>query len=1058
MKGIIRYFINHRVVVYFLISVMFFGGIASFFSLGQLEDPVFTIKTATIITKYPGASPKEVEQEVTDKLEQALQEMPQLKKLYSLSTAGESYIKVDIKDQYWSDKLPQIWDELRKKVRDVTPKLPPGVKTPIVGDDFGFVYGFFLALTGDGFSERELEQYADSIKKELSLVEGVTRIALWGVQPQVIYVDLSEQKLKELGVSGDTIIQQLQEQNIVVNAGSTDVNTERLRIAPTGEFTTPAEIGELKITPSSADLIDQFLAPTATFQGPSDDSLSQMEQRIDNISQNSSNILRLSDIATIRRGYLEPPVMMMRYNGAPAIGIAIAGADDENIVTVGERIDRQIAILTNILPVGIELNKIAWQSDVVDESVQSFLINLIEAVVIVLVVLIVPSGFKMGFIIGFDLVITILATFIFMAVQDIPLQRMSLGALIIALGMMVDNAIVVSDSIAVKLRQGMDRVEAAVEAASSSAYPLFAATVVAVMAFYPIAASTAGAGEYTQTLFTVVGVSLLLSWFIAMVVTPVQCIDMLPDPDPDKEGGEFDSAFFRFFRSLLKKLIKVRFLTFGCLAALLVVSVYFFGFVEQMFFPDSSRPQLMIDYWTPRGTRIEDVAAAAERIQKKVQQDPNVLSVSTFVGGGPPRFYLPVDPEKPQSNYAQLIINFPDYTMIQSFIDTYKPWATEQFPSAMVRFRRYGVGPSNTWPFEARISGPASATLEELRLLGKEVLEIGRESPYGTDWRTDMLNRTLKVVPVYDQKRARLASITRRDLANAIRRGYDGVDIGLYREKDKLLPIVARNREGERVDFLDRLALMQVQPQGSINTVPAAQAVSDFKMEWEDPIIVRYNRRRSITVQGAPVAGETFPTLRKDVIKEVDALSLPPGYKLTWHGEQESTVEAQESLIPGLIPAVVIILFMIVTVFNAMRPLFIILITIPFAAIGITWGLLLLQTPFGFLALLGAMSLAGMMNKNIVVLLDACNENLASGMSRYEAIIEASVTRVRPVILAAGTTVLGVIPLIQDVFWTAMAVTIMAGLAFGSILTLVLVPVLYSIFYRVREKEVPHAP
>ncbi|MFQ5728753.1 MAG: efflux RND transporter permease subunit [Waddliaceae bacterium] len=1044
MRRAVKYAIENRAVTYFVVAIMFFGGIASFFSLGQLEDPVFTIKTAVINTKYPGASPEEVELEVTDPLEKAIQELTQLKKIYSTSKAGESMIKVDIKDEYWSEKLPQIWDELRKKIRDASEKLPPGVETPVVSDDFGFVYGFLLAITGDGFSPREIEYYADALKKELSLIKGVSRVELWGAQPQVVYVDVSEQKLKELGVSGTTIIDTLSKQNMVVDSGGTDVDTTRFRISPTGEFARPEDIGELTLRPSSLDVISQLVSPTGHL------STAQAETG----SSGGSDFLKLKDLATIRRGYKEPPITMMRYDGKPALAIQIAGADDANIVEVGRRIDKRLKELTALLPVGVEYHKVAWQSDLVDESIQSFLINLVQAILIVLAVLIIPSGFRMGFIIGFDLIITILATFIFLSIEGIPLQRMSLGALIIAMGMMVDNAIVVSDNIAVKLRQGMDRTQAAIESVTSSAYPLFAATMVAVMAFYPIYASTAGAGEYCNTLFSVVAASLTISWLVAMFVTPVQCLDLLPDPEPSQGKGEkkdeFDTPFFNRFRKLLSRLIRVRFLTIGVMGGMLFISVFCFGFVKQMFFPDSSRPQMMIDYWAPQGTRVQAVSEDVKKLEETFLASPLTESITTFIGAGPPRFYLPVDSEAPNQNYAQMIINFPNYRNVDPFIEKFGPWAKKHFPQALLRFRKYAVGTSNTWKFEARFSGPATADLETLRKLGNEAQGIAMSSPYGTDWRTDMLNRTMKMVPVFDQKRARLSSLTRDDLARTTRRGYDGVQVGLYRERDKLLPIVVRSVKEERAQFPNRLDVLQVQPLFTTQTIPLAQAISDIRLQWEDPIIVRFNRRCSVTVQGSPIPGQTFPTLKASVNDQINDIKLPSGYELFWDGEEESTKEAQQSLLPGVLPAAVLIVFLIVTVFSAYRPLAIIFLTIPFAAIGVTWGLLLLGTPFGFLALLGMMSLAGMMNKNIVVLLDACNENLAKGMDHYNAIVGASVTRVRPVLLAAGTTVLGVIPLVTDVFWTAMAVTIMAGLAFGSLLTLIVVPVLYSIFYKLK--------
>ena len=1046
MKWLIEQAIRRRVIAYFVTALLFIGGVVSFFTLGQLEDPIFSVKSASIITNYPGASPEEVELEVTDLLEQAIQEMPQVKDIYSVSKPGQSFIKVDIKDQYWSDRLPQVWDELRKKIRDAAEKLPPGAQKSVVNDDFGFVYGFVIAITGDGYSDKELEDYAKLVKKELNLVKDVARVMLWGVQEKVIYVEISEQQLSELRLTSDTFLATLKDQNTVVNAGKVDNNTDRFRIAPSGEFTSPDEIGELIVRPHSTDILTNALYAT------------QGEKEFEGLSKimevESQQFIKLKDVASIRQGYREPPLTLMRYNGQPAIGIAIAGTEDANIVEVGTLLQERLQTIEDKFPIGLEIHHIAWQSDLVEESINGFIVSLLEALVIVIVVLIIPSGLRMGLIIGIDLVLTILGTFIVMAIMQIPLQRMSLGALIIALGMMVDNSIVVSDSIAVKIRQGVDRIKAAVDSAYDNAFPLLAATIVAVMTFYPIYASTASTGEYCASLFIVVATALLLSWAISLLITPIKCVDLIPAPKEDTANrDEFSGSFFQFLRTTLKSLIKVRFLTMAVLGGLLVLSIFGFGFVKQMFFPESSRPQLMVDYWAAEGTRIQDVAANVAVLEEEFQNNDKIESVSTFIGAGPPRFYLPVDPERNNQNYAQLIVNFHDYRDIDGFIDKYMPWASEYAPDAMVRFRKYGVGPGDAWKFELRVTGPGEADVDTLRTIGNKILAIVEESPYGRDWRLDMMNPVLKLVPEYDEKRGRWSRVTRPNMAVASKRSYDGIEMGLYREGDSLYPIIARNTQQERESLLSNYESVQISPSFATWTVPMSQVINGLETQWEDPILPRWNRRREVAIQGEPGVGQTFPSLQKSVLGQINKIKLPPGYEYFWDGEADSTATAQRELIPGMIPAIVIILLFLVLVFNAMRPVIIILLTIPFALIGITCGLLFFGIPFGFMALLGGMSLAGMMNKNIVVLLDACEGNLKNGMSRYDAIIEAAVSRARPVFLAAGTTILGVVPLLQDVFWVAMAVTIMAGLAFGSLLTLICVPVLYSIFYRVKEES-----
>ena len=1027
--------IDKRAVTYFVVFLIVVGGIASFLSLGQLEDPDFTVKTGVVVTAYPGASPAEVELEVTDRLEKAIQELPQLKSLYSISKAGLSIIQVDIREEYWADRLPQVWDEMRKEIRDILPQLPPGAGKPQISDDFNFVYGFVLAVTGDGFTYKELEDYADELKRELSLVPGVARVALWGVQDKVVYIDVSEQQLATLGLTGEDIAATLKQQNMVVDAGSIDMQRERMRVAPTGEFTRPEEIGDLTMR---ATLLDKTANLITAATQPGD------------LTQRSGELIRIRDVATVRSGYLEPPQTLMRFNGQPALAISLANVAGGNVVDTGRAIDARLQELLPHLPIGIDVHKISWQSDLVTESINGFMVSLAQAVAIVLVVLTIPMGWRMGLIIGSGLVFTILATFIFLAIFGIDLQRMSLGALVIALGMMVDNAIVVSDNISVRFQRGMDRRQAAIESAAGPSWPLLGATLIAVMAFYPIFASTADAGEYCRTLFIVVAIALLMSWLLAMVVTPVQCLDMLRVPSTG--GGEeeaYGGRFYQVFRTLLAAAIRFRWPFMAVMVALLVTALYGFGYVQQLFFPDAARAQLMIDYWAPEGTRIQQVSADLKALETHVLDQPQVTNVSTFIGQGPPRFYLPVDPELPYAAYAQLVVNTHSYKEIDALIAAIEPWMEANVPQALTRVRKYGVGPSDTWKFEARFSGPANADLATLRAIGEQGTALLEQSPLAKEVRTDMRQRVKKIVPEYNQERGRWAATSRQDIANATRRAYDGLVVGLYREDEDLYPIMLRNTDQERRRIAAHLGTLQVLPALAAQTVPLAQVTQDIRVTWEDPIIVRWNRRRAVTVQASP-HGVTFPALQATVLDAFNAIETPPGYELFWDGEDDSTATAQASLIPGMIPSVAIIVLTIVVLFNAYRPPLIILCTIPFALIGITLGLLVTGTPFGFLALLGAMSLAGMMIKNAIVLLDQINADIAAGKTPYAAVVDSAVSRLRPVALGAATTVLGVAPLLQDPFWIGMAVTIMFGLSFGTILTMVVVPTLYCIFYRVQ--------
>jgi len=1023
--------VEKKTVTYFAAFLIFTAGIAAFFSLGQLEDPDFTVKTATISTTYFGASPEEVEQEVTDRIELALQEMKQIWYIKSKSGAGLSTIWVNIKPSYSSKAMPQIWDELRRKIRDVESSLPPGAGRPLIFDDFGDVYGHLIAVTGDGFNYAELEAYVKDIKKELSLVDGVARVEMWGEQSKVIYLDASQAQLSALGISEETLQATLQQQNLVVDAGRLNLNDQRLRIAPTGEFSSPQDIADLTIRPSPLDSLQ-----------------SQQRQR-----GPSSELLRIRDFGRIIPGYQDPPLKLMRFNGERAILLSITNIPGVNIVEMGNAVAKRVKELEQILPVGLELRPVHWQADVVSEAVNNFLISFAQALIIVILVLTFGMGWRLSLIIGTALIATILASFILMAIFGIDLQRMSLGALIIALGMMVDNAIVVADGFAIRLQQGMDRKKAAIECATVPSIPLLGATVVAVMAFYPIVASDESAGEYCLTLFSVVSIALLVSWLISVTLTPVQCMDMLPDPDTSTAGKDpYAGGLYKLFKQVLERAIRLRWLTIGGAVTVLVISIIAFGNVKQLFFPDSSMTKFMVDYWSPEGSRIEDTSAVVKAIEEKLMADERVEAVATFIGAGPPRFYLPVEPEQPYSSYAQLIVNVHDFGEIDGLAAELDPWLAAHFPNAQVPIRKFGVGPSYSWKFEARFSGPSTASPDVLRSIAAKADAILEDAPLAGMRRNDWRTRVQKIVPDYNQERGQWANIWRDDIAYATKRAFDGSTIGLYREADDLIPILLRNAEDERKN-VGAIDVVQVHPKAATYSVPLSQVTNSVETEWEDPLIWRRDRRRTITAQANPILGETNPSLLKLVKDKIESIELPPGYTMEWGGEFEGSRDAQQSLIPGIVPAVIIMAFIVVALFNAFRPPLVIALTIPFIIIGISFGLLIAGAPFGFVALLGGMSLVGMMIKNAIVLLDQLNINLNEGQSPYDAVINAALSRLSPVVLAAGTTVLGVIPLLQDVFWIGLAVAIMAGLTIGTILTMILVPTLYATFYKIPSPE-----
>ncbi|MEM9111151.1 MAG: efflux RND transporter permease subunit [Planctomycetota bacterium] len=1019
--------VENKAFTYFFTAVIGVAGVFGYFSLGQLEDPEFSIKSAKITTIYPGASPEEVELEVTDPLEIALQELAELKHVESTSRAGESVITAEIKAEYWSDELPQIWDRLRSKIDDAQDELPDGALTSMVNDDVGKVYGLQLAVVGEGFTPAELEEYANFLRKELSVVEGVSRVDLWGERQRVIYFDVAETQLAALGLTSASIQNTLEDQNLVVDPGSLDVQRRRLRIAPTGAFTSPSDIGELTIRAASSDLagVDSDAGATSP-----------------------DELIRLRDIGTIREGYEDPPQKLMRFNGRPAIGLSITNAPGANVVKVGEAVDARLAELNAALPVGIEVNRVHWMSDVVDEAVMGFLESFALAVAIVIIVITIGMGLRMSIIIGTALIMTILGSFAVMSVMDINLQRMSRGALIIALGMMVDNAVVVADGMNARLKRGVPRREAAIAAGAEPSLALLGATIIGAIAFYPIYASTEGAGEYCRTLFTVIAASLLVSWLVSVTLTPLQCIGLVKDPK-STTSDPYQTPLLALFRKLLVVLIKARLFVIAGMIAALVFSLGNFGQVKQLFFPDSSMTKFMIDIYGHEGTRIQTTQGDLIRAEQRLQEDDRITDITSFIGQGPPRFYLPVEPEPLLGSYAQMIVSVEDESEIDGLITELYPWFTDEMPDSLITMRKFGVGPSNTWSFELRISGPAIADPETLRSLADQAVAIVEKSPYAGPARTDWREQTPRLEPRFNQERARWASVGRDDISNAIALSFDGQQVGTYREGDDLLPIIMRRTEAERQSF-ETLDSLQVNPSGSTVTVPLAQVTDGIEVAFEDTLIGRYNRRRMITVEAAPAFGASLNDLRNDVLAQIEAIELPPGYTMEWGGEYEDTADAQASLIPGLGPMAIIILSLLVALFNAYRPLVVMLLTLPFVMIGVTWGFLIFDAPFGFVALLALMSLIGMMLKNAIVLIDEVEAQLEAGQPRGEALIRAAQSRLSPVVLASATTVLGVIPLLSDNFWIGLSVTIMAGLSFGTLLTMVFLPVLYSLFYGIK--------
>ncbi|UZP67197.1 efflux RND transporter permease subunit [Desulfovibrio mangrovi] len=1010
--NIAEFSIRKRVSTLALTFALILGGLAAYTSMGRLEDPEFTIKDAQVITMYPGASAQEVAEEVTEVLESAVQQMGQLKRVTSVSKPGVSTITVTIKDEYGKEKLAQVWDELRRKVGDSVSSLPPGAKTPLVVDDFGDVYGIFFAVTADGYSYKELKDYVDNLRKEMLVVQDVAKVTIWGAQQEVVYVEISRARLRALGVSMTDVLNVLSQRNLVTDAGRVLVDPEYIRISPSGGISSVDDLGDLFVTDAG-----------------------------------SGKLVYLRDIATISRDYIDPPQKMMRQNGKIALGLGISLASGGNIVDLGERVRAKLAEMDAETPVGIVVDPVYFQPDYVTKAVDGFAISLIEAIVIVIGVLMVTMGLRSGLIIGGVLLITVAGSFIFMTMMDIQLQRISLGALIIALGMLVDNAIVVTEGMLVRIQKGENRIAAAGEVVRQNIWPLLGATVIAVMAFAAIGLSEDNTGEYCGSLFWVLLISLMLSWVTAITSTPLLCEMFLKGGgagDKDPYGG----IMFTLYRGMLRFCLNNRWLTMAVMGGLLAASIVGFGFVKQSFFPDSTQPQFFIDFWKPEGTDIRQTSAELKELEARVLKDPRVEFVSTFVGGGAPRFMLVYGPEKDFSNYGQLIVTVKDYNEIPAMIEEYKQNLQDAHPEAFFKFKKVRLGPGRDDPIEIRFSGPDP---EVLRTISAEAKRIMRESPNAQGVRDNWREKVKVLEPVVAEAAAKRAGLDRTDIAKALQMAFSGSTVGVYREGDSLLPIIARPPAEERLE-VGRIADVQIWSPSQKAMIPLNQVVSGFRTVNDYSLLQRRDRKYTVTAACEPVSG-LASVLFKDLRPQLEAMPLPSGYSMEWGGEYEDSTNAQEGLSSSIPPTVVLMVLITVVLFNSLRPPLIIWLTVPLAIIGVTCGLLATGQPFGFMALLGFLSLSGMLIKNAIVLLDEIAAQINEGKESFHAVLEASVSRMRPVLMAAGTTVLGMLPLLGDAFFVAMAVTIMAGLTFASILTLVVVPVLYVIFYGVRESR-----
>ncbi|EGQ9060718.1 multidrug efflux RND transporter permease subunit VmeV [Vibrio parahaemolyticus] len=1014
--NIAEYSIKNKVISWLFIVILAIGGVTSFLELGRLEDPAFTIKDALIVATYPGATSKEVEEELTYPLEKEIRKLPYIDRITSTSSNGMSQIMVSMKMDYGPDELPQIWDEMRRKINDLQPTLPQGVQSLQIIDDFGDVYGVMLMLTGDDYDYVELKRYADHLRREIELVDGVGKVDIAGDQQEMLFVEISLDRLASLNLDMNVVSGLLNQQNNVVSAGEVMVNGESLVIRPSGTLNTVQALENLIIH-----------------------------------GRDTGNLIRLKDVATITRSIQEKPGNMILFNGKKAINIGISFASGVNVVEVGERLNAELSSLESIKPAGLDMSYFYNQAQEVDDSVKAFVISLAEAVAIVIIVLLFTMGLRSGVIIGVVLLLTVFGTFILMNYNNIELHRISLGALIIALGMLVDNAIVVVEGILVGLKKGRTKVQAAVDIVKQTQWPLLGATVIAITAFAPIGLSQDATGEFMGSLFWVLCFSLFLSWVTAITLTPFLADLLLKEEEKDTNGEDEDPYkgwLFVVFGALLKFSLRFRWMTVAAMVALLVAAVIAFGNVKQQFFPPSNTPMFYVDMWMPEGTDIRQTIKQAEKVESYIRQQDDIDFVSVSIGQGLQRFALTYQPEKSYEAYAQFQVRTTDRDNMFKLLHKLDDNLAKTFDEPTFQFKLMEFGPSPASKIEARITGPDPKVLRELAVQVEDILHT---DPGARNIRHDWRERTKELVPVFNESKARRLGISKEDLSSTLQMAFGGSTFGVLRDGTHTLPIMMRLPEAERVDF-ESLQNVKIWSPSLQTYIPVDQIIDGVELDWSEPLIQRRDRKRTLTVLADHdvLSDDTAASLFARVQPKVMALHIPEGYEITWGGEYESSKDAQEGLF-GSLPMGYLLMFIItILLFNSIKKPLVIWFTVPLSIIGVAFGLLTTNMPFSFTAFLGLLSLSGMILKNGIVLLDQINLELESGKDPYLAIVDSAISRVRPVSMAALTTILGMIPLVFDAFFGSMAITIMAGLGFATVLTLIVVPVMFAILFRIK--------
>lgn len=1005
----IKYFLQKKSVTILILLLVSLGGIFAYMKMGKLEDAPFTIKQALILTPYPGASPMEVQTQVTDVLEESIQSLGELYFLKTENRAGLSKITVNVKKEIRAAEMQQLWDKLRRKVADVQSKLPSGAGTSVVNDDFGDVLGVFYGLTGEGYSNREVEEQAKLLKNELLKVNDVAKVEIYGVQVPTIEVVVSPSIMSQSGITTADISRAFNAQNKVIDAGAIETEVNRIRIESTGNFYSLDDIRDLTIV------------------------------------SHTGEHFRLSDIAEINESYQVPASNIMRMNGETAIGIAISTVPTGNVVDMAMLVKEQTELFAKKLPEGFALECIYDQGYESAVANQGFIINLVVSVVTVVAILLFFIGFKNGILIGSGLVFSIFATLIVMYANGIALQRMSLAAIIIAMGMLVDNAIVVSDSALVNMQRGMRKRVALMRACSSTALPLLAATVIAILTFMPIYYSPHITGELLSSLVIVIGVSLMFSWVFALTQTPFFIQEFVRRPRPDElNSALFSGKLYNRFRCSLGFVIRHKYVTVIFLVFLLVLSAWSFKFIPKVFVPSLDKQYFTIDMWLPEGTRIDETENVAENIAVYIQEYGQVEMVSTYVGRTPPRYYLSNVAFGPQSNYAQLLVKCNTSAESRELHAILEDSIPVRYPRPFIKVNKFELSPLTEAVIEARFLGPDVAVLDSLTGVA---IDIMRRNPKVANARNEWGNMTQIIRPEYDPVKAGALGITKAAMMESVKSIGDGYTVGVYRDDEKKVPVVLKSAASP---ITDADALGNFSVWNGNKSAPLSQVTKGIETTWEFPVVKTYNRQLSMAAMCGVTSEATMAEVHKEIREEIEGIGLPDGYTFFWDSQYKDQNEAVQAISKFFPLAFLLLVVILVALFGNFREPVIIICVLPLSLIGVAVGMLLTGFDFGFFPIAGWLGLLGMIIKNVIVLIDEINVQHRSGVNLYTSIIEATVTRTRPVLMAATTTIFGMVPLLFDIAFGGMAATIIFGLTFATLLTLFVTPALYAMFYKVK--------